>query len=113
MGRVPKFRDDMIMAMDGFDIGDHVDPEDLFNLLDDSRDGVLEIDEFINGMMMIKGSARSLDVHRTRVETLRVKALVQELCQDLAELGIGSSRSMHEKPIHIGHIHDCTHVGYA
>merc|ERR1712087_813618 len=43
-----------------------LDLQDTFTLLDESGDGVLSVDEFIDGLDKIKGLAKCHDVHRVQ-----------------------------------------------
>jgi hypothetical protein len=55
------------------------DTERLFELLDENRDGELEVDEFLAGCLRLKGMARSIDVYSLIHQT-------RQLCKRIDEI---------------------------
>jgi len=69
----------------GLDVND---TQRLFELIDENRDGQLELDEFLEGCLRLKGMARSVDVYSLIHQQ-------RQLCKKLDEI----DDSLHE---HIG-----------
>lgn len=67
----------------GIDAGDS---ELLFNLLDDEGgDGEVDMDEFLEGTMRLKGSARGIDVHQILMTVRRLRCHVERMERELKE----------------------------
>jgi len=66
-----------------------LDPDDawrLFKLLDVDGDATLSCDEFIEGCMRLKGTAKSIDVAALLQESQSMKSNIKRLSTDMAEL---------------------------
>lgn len=59
-----------------------IDPQDterLFHLIDDDGSGEISVDEFLDGCLRLKGSARSIDVHALMYECKRLQTRQDEM----------------------------------
>jgi len=64
---------------------DTAEAEVLFILLDRDGDGIVDIDEFIEGMQRIKGEAKSFDVHMLMQANRKVLRVCSRVCDLLME----------------------------
>lgn len=70
-------RDDMKLMMSTLEV-DVKDAAELFRLLDDG-DGQISVDEFVNGLQKMKGSARALDMAVLGAVVRRIDGRIEEL----------------------------------
>lgn len=81
-----------IMAMmNGLEI-DPKQTDNLFALLDDNNDQIVGIEEFVAGMMRLKGIAKAIDIHLLMSKVGDVNQQVKALCHYLNPSQFRSSK---------------------
>jgi hypothetical protein len=80
------------------------DTERLFELLDENRDGELEVDEFLAGCLRLKGMARSIDVYSLIHQSRQVCRRLEEIDKVLHEhMGIRANGTSWLMPPLVSH----------
>merc|ERR1712176_76861 len=62
----------------------------IFSMLDLDDNDAVYVDEFIEGILRLKGEARSLDLHRLMVTVNRLVALTEDIASSFAHNGCSS-----------------------
>jgi len=63
------------------------DVEMLFALLDTDNSGELDVGEFVDGCLRLKGDARSIDIHSIMHDLKHLDGRVEALCKAVHKIG--------------------------
>jgi len=89
-----------------------IDPQDterLFHLIDDDGSGEISVDEFLDGCLRLKGSARSIDVHALMYECKRLENRQLLMLRMLGAEPPGKLNKMQSGSQVCGSLHDERH----